>query len=141
MQKTTLVKDKEIVRSWHQIDASQFTLGRLASQVAHLLSGKHKTTYSRHQDQGDFVVVVNVGKIKLSTPVKKATAKTYFRYSGYSGGLKKESLEVKFKKDPEGVVRHAVQGMLDSNRLRKLKLRRLKIVEGSEHKYPVNHKS
>ncbi len=136
-QKTTLVKDKDIKRQWREIDAAKFTLGRLATQVAHILSGKHKTTFAPHQDLGDYVVVINADKIKFTNPVRKGEAKTYYRYSGYAGGLRKQTLAEKLIKDPVEVIRHAVKNMLDDNRLRKQKLRRLKIVEGTEHKYPV----
>ncbi|OGE86061.1 MAG: 50S ribosomal protein L13 [Candidatus Doudnabacteria bacterium RIFCSPHIGHO2_02_FULL_46_11] len=136
-QKTTLVKNNEIKREWYEFDASQFSLGRLATQVATILSGKHKATYAPHQDLGDYVVVTNAKKLKLTNPVRKSESKTYYRYSGYSGGLRKKTLGEIVAKNPADVIKRAVEGMLDSNRLRKLKMRRLKIVESDSHQFPV----
>jgi large subunit ribosomal protein L13 len=135
-QKTTIVKNQSVIRAWHEIDAAQYTLGRLASHVAHLLRGKQKTSYAPHQDVGDFVVVTNASKVKFSGR-SKATDKRYFRYSGYPGGLRSETLAEKLTKDPEKVIRGSVRGMLDDNRLRKLFLRRLKVVDGQSHEFPT----
>src|SRR3989344_5691567 len=125
LQKTTLVKNREIKRIWHEIDASELPLGRLASKVARLLNGKHKTTYAPHQDLGDFVVVKNAKNLKISVRAKKVEQKKYHTYSGYPGGLRTQTLAEKLAKNPGEVIRHAVRGMIDDNRLRKNKLRRL----------------
>lgn len=137
LQKTTLIKPKDYVRNWHELDASSVTLGRLATEAVKFLNGKHKVTYAPHQDQGDFVVITNAEKLKLTSRASKDEGKKYYRYSGYSGGLKVETLADKFKKNPELVIREAIYNMLDDNRLRKFKLRRLHIVKGTNHKYPV----
>lgn len=137
LQKTTLIKPKEIVRNWHELDASAFTLGRLATEAVKFLNGKHKVTFAPHQDQGDFVVITNAQKVKLTARAGKEQGKKYYRYSGYAGGLKVETLADKFKKNPELVIREAVYNMLDDNRLRKFKFRRLHIVKGSAHNFPT----
>lgn len=139
-QKTTLIKPKDIVRNWHELDASQYNLGRLATEVVKFLNGKHKVTYAPHQDQGDFVVITNSEKVKLSSRASKDENKKYYRYSGYSGGLKIETLATKFAKNPELVIREAVYNMLDDNRQRRLKLRRLHVVKGSTHNFPTKKK-
>jgi len=141
MSKTTLVKDKEIKRTWHEIDASGKSLGRLSSEIAKLLVGKHKVTYAPHQDLGDFVVVTNAKKIKLTSRIKNLDVKKYYRFSGYSGGLRVKTLGEMASTDIEGVIRHAVRGMIDANRLRAPRLNRLKIVEGDSHNYPTGSES
>lgn len=140
-KKTTIIKDNEVKREWHQLDASEMPLGRLASRAAVLLIGKHKVSYSPHQDQGDYVVVVNADKIKLSTPTKKVKSKKYYHYSGYPGGMREETLEQKLAKNPAEVIELAVKRMLAENRLRKHRMRRLKVVTGTEHNFPVKKTS
>ncbi|MCD6600310.1 MAG: 50S ribosomal protein L13 [Dehalococcoidia bacterium] len=129
--KTYSPKAKEIRREWHIIDASEKTLGRLASQVARLLMGKHKSMYSTNIDTGDYVVIINAAKIKVSG--KKAEQKTYYRHSGYPGGLKSLTLKELRSKHPTRVVEYAVKGMVPHNRLGRAMLKKLKIYAGSEH--------
>lgn len=133
--KTFLPKTKEIKRAWYEIDASKFTLGRLSTRVATVLRGKHKVTFTPHMDVGDFVVVKNAGKLKFTG--RKLEQKKYHRYSGYPGGIRSKTLADRMKTEPEKVVRDAVYNMLDSNRLRKHILRRLKVVAGDKHEFPV----
>jgi large subunit ribosomal protein L13 len=129
--KTYSLKAKEIIRDWHVIDAADQTLGRLASQVAILLRGKHKPTYSPHLDMGDYVVVVNAGKVRVTG--RKRQQKTYYRHSMYPGGLKMETLEKLLARHPTRVVERAVKGMLPHNRLGRAIHRHLKVYVGSDH--------
>ncbi len=129
--KTYSVKASEIKREWHVIDASDKVLGRLATGVARLLMGKHKPMFSRHLDTGDFVVVVNAGKVRVTG--NKAKQKLYYRHSGYPGGLKSINLEDMLKTRPDRVIEHAVKGMLPKNRLGNSMIKKLKVYAGDSH--------
>ena len=129
--KTYTLKAKEIEVRWHVLDAEGRTLGRLASEVAQLLRGKHRPTFTPHMDNGDFVVVVNAGKVKVTG--NKAQQKVYYRHSGYPGGLKETLLARMLETHPERVVQRAVKGMLPHNRLSRRIMRHLKIYGGPEH--------
>ena len=129
--KTYSVKASEITREWHVLDASGEVLGKLATRVASLLMGKHKTTFSRHIDIGDYVVVTNAEKIKITG--NKAGQKFYYRHSGYPGGLKSVSLEDLLVSNPGQAIEHAVRGMLPGNRLRAEMLKRLRVYRGEAH--------
>ena len=129
--KTYSLKAKEIDKGWHVIDATGQTLGRLASRVAGLLMGKHKPTYSSHLDMGDFVVVVNAEKIKVTG--KKLTDKIYYRHTGYMGGIKETVLKDLLARRPGRVMGLAVRGMLPRNRLSRALLRHLKVYAGPNH--------
>lgn len=133
--KTFLPKVSEIKRTWHELDASKFSLGRLATRVAILLRGKHKPTFTPHQDAGDYVVVINASKIKLTG--RKLSQKKYFRFSGYPGGIRSITLAELLAKSPEKVIWNAVRNMLPVNRLRPRMIKRMHIVAGSGHKFPV----
>jgi large subunit ribosomal protein L13 len=126
--KTMTVKSADIKRETHTIDASEQMLGRLATQVAILLMGKHKTTFSRAMDIGDIVIVVNAEKIKVSG--KKPLQKMYYRHSGYPGGFRKDTFEKMMEIHPDRVIEYAVKGMLPTNRLRARMLKRLRIYPG-----------
>jgi large subunit ribosomal protein L13 len=126
-------------RAWHEIDASSKSLGRVATQIATWLRGKHKRTFTPNVDGGDFVVVTNVDKLKFTG--RKLEQKTYYRHSGYLGGLKKSALKDEVIRRPEWVVRQAVRSMLDEVRFRKAMLARMKIVSGTEHAFPVTKKN
>ena len=106
--KTYYAKPNEVEREWLLIDAEDQVLGRVASKAAHILKGKHKPTYTPHVDTGDFVVIINADKIKISGV--KATSKEYYRHSGYPGGLKCETFQEAMQKHPERVIEHAVKG-------------------------------
>ena len=136
--KTYMAKKKDVQRKWHLVDASGKPLGRVATEISSLLMGKKKSIYTPHIDGGDFVVVVNAGKVKVSG--KKFEKKMYHHYSGYPGGLKSKSFREKFQEDPRWVVWHAVKGMLPPNRLRVERLKRLKIYEGEEHPHEAQLK-
>ena len=129
--KTYSPKAAEIEHQWHVIDASDKVLGRLATQVAGLLMGKHKPTFSRHLDTGDFVVVINADKVRVTG--NKAEQKLYYRHSGYPGGLKSISLEKMMQTDPTRVIEHAVKGMLPHNRLGAKMMKKLKVYVGEAH--------
>ena len=137
--KTYSVKASEIRHDWHVIDASDKVLGHLATEVARLLMGKHKPMFSRHLDTGDFVVVVNADKVRVSG--NKAQQKLYYRHSGYPGGLKSVSLEEVLKTRPDWVIEHAVKGMLPKNRLGKSMLKKLKVYTGDSHPHLAQTKA
>ncbi len=124
-------KPDEISREWHVMDASERVLGRLASEAARLLRGKHKPEFTPHLDTGDFVVVVNADKVRVTG--RKIDQKTYYRHSGRPGSLRAETLKERLEKYPERVVRAAVWGMLPKNRLGRKLLRKLKVYSGPEH--------
>lgn len=129
--KTYSIKASEIERQWHVLDASDKILGKLATEAAKLLMGKHKPTFSRHLDTGDFVVIINAEKIRFTG--KKAEQKLYHSHSGYPGGLKTVNLERMMATNPARVVEHAVKGMLPHNRLGAKMLKKLKVYAGEEH--------
>lgn len=131
MQKTFTIKGKDIQRDWYIVDASGMPLGRLASKVAQVLRGKTKPTYSPFLDGGDFVVVVNASNVFLSG--RKPEMKTYWRYTGYPGGLRITKYKDALAKRPEFVIEHAVKGMLPHNRLGRRLLKKLKVYAGPEH--------
>ncbi len=129
--KTYAVKASEIESKWWVVDASDQTLGRLATRIATLLEGKHKPMYSPHIDTGDHVVVVNAGKIKVTG--NKLLQKRYYRHSGYPGGLKEETLQTLMARKPELVIERAVKGMLPQSRLGRAMIKKLKVYGGAEH--------
>jgi large subunit ribosomal protein L13 len=133
--KTYIIPQKEIKKKWYLVNASGKVLGRLASQVAFLLRGKHKPYWSPHQDVGDYVVVINASQIRVTG--KKLKDKKYYRHSGYPGGLKTETLEEKMGKNPCQVIRSAVWGMLPHNRLGRRMITKLKVYPQDKH----SHKS
>ena len=136
--KTYSTKKAEIKRDWHVIDASGRTLGRLATEVAQLLKGKHKLIYSRNLDTGDFVIVVNAEKVRVTG--NKASQKIYYRHSGYPGGLKERTFEQMIEKHPARVVEHAVKGMLPKNPLGRAMFRKLKVYAGPTHPHQAQIK-
>ena len=135
MTKTYLpsVKEVEATRKWHHIDANGKTLGRLATQLAVYLMGKHKPTFTPNIDCGDFVVVTNASKIKVSG--NKATEKVYFSHSGYAKGGKETTYEMLMAKDPTKVIEKAVYRMLDDNKLRARRMKRLRVFANEEHSF------
>lgn len=133
MTKTYQPKAKEIERKWHLIDAKGKVLGRLASEVAMLLMGKQKATYSTHMDSGDNVVVINAEKIV--TTGRKAEQKVYRSHSGYPGGFKEVSFSKMSKEHPNRIVEFAIAGMLPDNRLKSDRMARLHVTKGDKHKF------
>jgi len=124
-------KPGDITREWHVIDATDVVLGRLATHVATLLRGKHKPTFAPHMDTGDFVIIVNAGKVALTG--NKREQKIAYRHSGYPGGLKKTKYSELLDKKPERAVTLAVKGMLPHNKLGAAQLTKLKVYAGAEH--------
>ena len=118
-------------RSWVLVDASGKTLGRLATQIADILRGKRKPEYTPHIDVGDFVVVVNAGKVSVTG--NKREQKRYYRHSGYPGGLRSRTLGEQLERRPEEVIRRAVRGMLPRNRLARRQITKLKVYAGPDH--------
>jgi large subunit ribosomal protein L13 len=129
--KTFNVKKEEIVKDWCVVDAQGKILGRLASEIASRLRGKHKPIYTPHLDTGDFVIVVNAEKIQLTG--KKLADKIYYRHSGYPGGLTETPAGKLLQEKPEDVLKIAVKGMLPKNTLGRAMLKKLKIYKGPEH--------
>ena len=124
-------KAAEIQRNWLLVDANGETLGRLATQIAHLLRGKHKPTWSPHVDGGDFVIVINASGVELTG--RKAQQKIYYRHTGYPGGLKETPYRIMLAKHPERVIKFAVKGMLPKNRLGRRMLKKLYVYGGPTH--------
>lgn len=131
--KTYSAKPSDITRKWYVIDASELPLGRVATRVAQLLTGKGKPSFTHHIDVGDYVIVVNAAKTK--TTGQKTDKKIYYRHSGYPGGIKSQTLGEKLAKKPESVIEHAVRGMLPANKLRDGRLSRLKVYAGEDHNH------
>ena len=137
--KTYSTKPSEIERQWHVIDASDKVLGRLATQVANLLMGKQKPIFSRNLDTGDFVVIINADKLRITG--NKVKQKLYYRHSGYPGGLKSISLEKMMQTNPTRVIEHAVRGMLPHNRLGAKMIKKLKVYTGDTHPHLAQTKA
>ena len=129
--KTYVTKEQEVDKKWFLVDAQDKTLGRLATQIAVRLRGKHKPIFSPYLDAGDYVVVVNAEKVAMTG--RKWQNKVYYRHSGYVGGLKETSAREMREKKPEAILRHAVRGMLPKNSLGRRQLKKLKIYAGPEH--------
>ncbi|MBD3163531.1 MAG: 50S ribosomal protein L13 [Candidatus Eisenbacteria bacterium] len=134
---THATKASEIVREWHLIDAEDQILGRLASEVASLLRGKHKPMYVPYLDVGDHVVIVNAARFRVSG--RKMQQKTYFRHTGWPGGARFRSLQERMKKHPDEVVRDTVRGMLPKGPLGRQMLRKLKVYEGPDHPHQAQN--
>jgi len=133
MMKSYMAKKNEIDRKWYIIDAEGKVLGRLASEIATILSGKNKPIYTPHVDTGDFVIVINADKIKLTG--KKLEQKNYVYHTGYPGGLREIPYERMIKEKPEKIIELAVKGMLPKNRLGRKMIKKLKVYAGAEHKH------
>jgi large subunit ribosomal protein L13 len=137
--KTYSTKASEIKRQWHTIDGSGKTLGKIATQAASLLMGKQKPIFSRHLDSGDFVVITNAEKVRVTG--NKTKQKLYYRHSGYPGGLKSITLEGLLQTDPTRVIEYAVRGMLPRNRLRAGMMKRLRVYAGEAHPHLAQTKT
>ena len=129
--KTFVAKEKEVIKKWYLVDAKDKVLGRMATQIAMRLRGKHKPIYTPHADTGDFVVVVNADKVALTG--KKWDNKVYYRHSGYIGGLKQISAKDLREKKTRDILRFAVRGMLPKNSLGRRQLKKLKMYVGPDH--------
>ena len=133
MRTTFITKPHEVERKWYVVDAEGKTLGRLSTEIARVLRGKHKPIYSPNVDTGDYVIVINAEKVKVTG--KKMSDKMYVRYTGYIGGRKETSLRDMLDKKPEHVLKHAVKGMLPKNNLGKQMLDKFHIYAGPDHKH------
>ena len=131
--KTYSAKPSDVTRKWYVIDASEAPLGRVATKIATLLTGKGKPMFTHHIDVGDFVVVINAGNVQVTGT--KMDTKMYYRHSGFPGGLTELTMREKMAKDPTAAVFQAVRGMLPVNKLREARLQRLKIYAGAEHQH------
>jgi len=131
--KTFSAKPSNIKRNWYVVDANGKTLGRLASVIASRLRGKHKPEFTPHMDTGDYIVVINANKIRVTG--RKATDKIYYRYSGYPGGIKAVSFEKLLVSRPERIIETAVKGMLPKGPLGRELFRKLKVYAGAEHSH------
>ena len=131
MNRTYSAKEQEIEKKWFVVDAEDQVLGRLASEVAHRLRGKHKPVFTPHADTGDYIIVINAEKVRLTGD--KLDSKMYYRYSGYLGGMKEISARKQLDKKPEEIIKHAVRGMLPKNSLGKRQGKKLKVYAGPEH--------
>jgi large subunit ribosomal protein L13 len=129
--KTYTPKPEDIQREWLVIDAKDQTLGRLASQIAHLLRGKHKPMFSPHMDVGDYVIVINCDKVRVTG--RKLDQKRYYWHSGYPGGLRSRTLREQMDKFPERVIEAAVRGMLPKNKLGRQMIKKLRVYKGNSH--------
>jgi len=129
--KTFSAKEHDIDRNWYLVDAQNKTLGRLSTEIAKRLCGKHKPIYTPHVDTGDYIVVVNASKIRVTG--KKLTDKVYYRHTGYIGNLKSENLETMLEKYPERVLMKSVRGMLPKNKLGRAMIKKLRVFAGPEH--------
>ncbi|MDB4020830.1 50S ribosomal protein L13 [Litorivicinus sp.] len=129
--KTISAKSETVQHDWYVIDADGLTLGRLATELARRLRGKHKTEYTPHVDTGDFMVVVNAAKVRVTG--KKSTDKIYYRHTGHPGGLKEANFTQMIERSPERVIELAVKGMLPRNPLGRAMYRKLKVYAGNEH--------
>ncbi len=131
--KTYSAKPAEVQRDWYLVDATDKTLGRLASEIARRLRGKHKPAFTPHVDAGDYIVVINADKIRLTG--KKEQDKQYVWHTGYPGGIKSRNVAEVRARHPERLIEHAVRGMLPKNRLGRSMLKKLKVYAGSEHRH------
>ena len=129
--KTFSAKNHDIDRNWYLVDAQNKTLGRLSTEIASRLRGKHKPIYTHHVDTGDYIVVVNASKIQVTG--KKMTDKVYYKHTGYIGNLKSENLETMLEKYPERVLMKSVRGMLPKSKLGNAIIKKLRVFAGPEH--------
>ena len=130
---TTVLKGNQVERSWHLIDLKGKTLGRICTEMAQILMGKDKVTFSYHRDDGDYVVAINAADIKVTG--KKLKDKIYYHHTAWAGHLRELTLAELLAKDPRKVIAHGVYGMLPKNKLRDVRMTRLKVFVGEDHKF------
>lgn len=131
--KTYQPKEGDVKRAWHLVDAKDQILGRLSTQIAEILTGKGKTDFSRHMDNGDYVVVLNAEKVMVTG--KKSSQKLYRTHSGYPSGFKQKTYDMVMESHPDRIIEHSVSGMIPDNRLKKERMLRLKIVVGDKNPF------
>jgi len=137
IHKTYVAKPGEVEKKWYVVDATDKTLGRLATQIASVLRGKHKPQYTPHEDVGDYVIVVNAEKIQVTG--RKLEQKVYYRHSGYPGGIRGVTLQEQLNRHPERVIEHAVKGMLPHGPLGRRMFKKLKVFVGPEHTHQAQN--
>ncbi len=137
MIKTESFRKEDVKRKWYVVDAEGKVLGRLATEVANILRGKNKTIWTPHVDTGDFVIVLNAQKIKVTG--NKLADKIYYRHSGYIGGLKKETLSSLLERKPEAVIHNAVKGMLPKTKLGRQMIKKLKVYKDDKHPHEAQN--
>lgn len=135
--KTLFAKSADVVKKWNVIDADGMVVGRLASRVASILRGKNKPIFTPHADIGDYVIVVNAGKIRFTG--NKLENKTYYRHSGYPGGIKEKTAKNIMNDSPEEIIMLAVRGMLPKNKLGRQQLKKLKVYKGADHPHKAQN--
>jgi len=135
--KTFSQRPQDVEAAWHVVDAENAVVGRLSAQVAAIIRGKHKPEYTPHVDGGDFVVIVNADKVRFTG--KKETDKTYFRHSGYPGGVTLQTPRQVREKYPERILEHSIKGMLPKNRLGRQMAKKLKVYAGAEHPHEAQN--
>ncbi len=136
MRQTRMANGKDITRKWHLVDAQDLILGRMSTEVANLITGKHKPTYTPHEDNGDFVVIINADKVKLTgNKLHQNNGKMYYNHSGYIGGMRKRSASVMMEKYPEELVKRSIWGMIPHNKLGRKQIKKLFVYAGPEHKH------
>lgn len=133
MQTSYMQRPQGLTRAWHVVDVSGRVLGDVAAEIAQLLIGKNKPTFTPHVDGGDYVVVINASQVAVTG--RKNTDKMYYRHSGFPGGIRQESFDTLLNRDPRKVIEHAVKGMLPKNKQQTPRLRRLKVFATAEHTY------
>ena len=135
--KTTSAKKTDVVRKWHVVDANGMVVGRLATRIAMILRGKNKPIFTPHVDTGDFVIIVNADKVRFTG--NKLEQKTYYRHTGYIGGIKQKTAGDIMKTTPERILMSAVRGMLPKNRLGRQQLKKLKVYRGADHPHKAQN--
>lgn len=138
MKSQSITLANKVQRKWHQIDVSKQSMGRVATEIANLLRGKHKRDFTPHVDMGDYVVAINAGHLKLTG--RKVAQKVYFNHSGYLGGLRETALKDLIQTNPEEVLKKAVFSMIDDIKFRKKIMARLKIVKDDKHDFKIDSK-
>ncbi len=133
LQKTWSPTPSDIDREWYVVDAANVPLGRLSSEVAQLLRGKHKPKFAPHMDMGDYVIVINAKQVAVTGT--KETSKVYYRHSGFPGGIKSETVETMRERHPERLIENAVKGMLPKNRLGRATMSKLRVYPGGQHRH------
>ncbi len=136
MRQTRMANGKDIVRKWHLVDAQDLILGRMSTEVANLITGKHKPTYTPHEDNGDFVIIINAEKVKLTgNKLDQNKGKMYYNHSGYIGGMRTRSASTMIEKYPEELVKRSIWGMIPHNRLGRKQIKKLFVYAGTEHNH------
>ena len=140
MRQTKMANGNDIVRKWYVVDAKDLVLGRMSTEVARIITGKHKPTYTPHEDNGDFVIVINAEKVVLKgNKLNENNGKQYYNHSGYIGGMRTRSAKTMIEDYPEEMVKRAIWGMIPHNRLGRQQIKKLFVYRGAEHKHAAQN--